>query len=43
MARAALDHLDVGVGEQAQHLGRLLAHVLGPRVAGDVQRHAAVE
>ena len=43
MARAALDHRDIGLGQQPQHLGRLLAHVLRARVAGDVQRDAAVE
>ena len=43
MAGAALDHLQIGIGDQAQHLGRLLAHVLRPRMAGDVQRDAAVE
>ena len=43
MARAALDHRQIGAGDEAQHLGRLLAHVLGPGMAGDMQRHAAID
>ena len=34
---------EIGVGDQAQHLRRLLAHVLRPRVAGEVQGDAALE
>ena len=37
MAGAPLDHADLGLGQKAQHLGGFLSHVLGPRVAGDVQ------
>src|SRR3954451_1334607 len=40
---AALDYADRRLGNEAQHFGRLLAHVLGARVAGDVQRDAAVK
>jgi hypothetical protein len=41
MAGAALDHLQVGIGDEAQQLRRLLPHILRPRVTGDVQRDAA--
>ena len=41
MARAALDHREIGFGNELQHLGRLLAHVLGAGMAGDVDRHPA--
>ncbi len=40
---AALDHPDRRRRAEAQHFGRLLPHVLGAGVAGDVQRDAAVE
>ena len=43
MAGAALDHLQIGIGDEAQHLRRLLPDVLRAGVAGDVQRDAAGE
>ena len=43
MAGAALDHRDLGVGDQAQHLGRLLADILGPRMTGDVYGDTAIQ
>ena len=43
MAGAALDYVDLRLGQQAQHLGRLLADILGPGMAGDVQCDAAAE
>ena len=43
VARASLDHGDIGLRQQSQHLGRLLPHVLRPRVAGELNRDAAVE
>ncbi len=43
MAGAALDHRDIGLGEQAQHLRRLGAHVLRPGMAGEVEGDAAGE
>jgi len=41
MARAALDDGDFGRRQEAQHLGRLLPHILCPRVTGDVHRNSA--
>ena len=43
MPGAALDHRDVGLWHQPQHLRRLLPDVLRPRVTGEMQRDAAVE
>ena len=43
MAGAALNHRDLRLGNQAQHLGRLGAHVLRARVAGEVERDAALD
>ena len=39
MPRATLDDLEVGFRDQAQHFSGLLAHILGPRMTGKVQRH----
>ena len=43
MTGAAFDDADRGFGDQAQHFGRFLAHVLSARMAGDVQCNTAVE
>src|SRR5690348_9344043 len=41
MAGAALDDGNPRLRQEAQHLGRLLPHVLCPGMASDVQRDAA--
>ena len=43
VAGASFDHVDVGLGDEPQQLGRLLAHVLRPRVTGEMHGDAAVE
>ena len=41
VAGAALDQVDLRVGDQAQHVGGLWPHVLRAGVAGVVHRNAA--
>src|SRR3546814_9994232 len=43
VARAALDDLHVGLGQQAEHFCRLGGDVLGAGVTGHVQGGAALE
>ncbi len=43
VTRATFDHLDIGVRDQPQHLGCLVADVLGAGVTGHVQADAAVQ
>ena len=41
MAGTALDHRELGVGDQLEHIDRLGSHVLRPRMAREVDGDAA--